>query len=188
MSLIDDAISIYESAARMVAGLLEARVDLLSSGLAVLNSQPSIHLAGGYKDVGTSLGVCLPADSRATIARSSLAEAAATAPSIEVLTSDLDWMTFEGWLAVANARTCFVEAELHADRPITADVFVRRLGGDGGFRDAKPIEWRLPLGGPALLEVPLEPAEEGERRKVVISLRNPPERMIMRRLALTSLP
>lgn len=186
MPLLDDAIATYEAAARMVARLVDSRTDLLASGLTAMSTQPSLHLSGGYRDLGGGLGICIPADSRATMSRPSPA-AGAIAPSAEVLTSELDWMTFEGWLSDQNARICFVEAEIEADRQITADVFHRRIGPDGALQDARPIEWNLPLSGPAVLEVPLEQSGTS-RHKIVIHLRRPPERMVLRRLALTALP
>lgn len=187
MPMIDDAMATYEAAARMVSRLLDCRTDLLSSGLAVLSNQPSVHLSGGYRDVGDALGICLPADSRATISRVSTADAPAAVPTAaEVLTSDLEWMTFEGWVAVADARVCFIEMDVQADRQITADVFERKIGADGKFEDSPPVEWSLPRSGPAVFEMPLDPSFEG-RRKIVLHLRRPPERMILHRLAVTAL-
>lgn len=188
MPLIDHAIATYEAAARMVSRLLNSRTDLLSSGLSALSLQPSLHLAGGYKDIGPSLGICLSAESRATLSRAAADPMGSATPSVEMLTSDIEWMTFEGWLSDPRARLCFVEAEIQANCPITADVFLRSIGPDGELlRDSTPIEWRLPLNGPAVLEVPLDHAGEG-RRKIIIHLRRPPERMILRRLAITALP
>lgn len=189
MSLMDNAIATYEAAARMVSRLLDSRTDLLADGLSSLSSRPSLHLGGGYKDIGASLGVCLPAESRATMSRLPLSDGPVGAsPAVEVLTADIEWMTFEGWLSDPRARVCFVEIGVDAERPITADVFLRCIGPDGEFlSDSAPVEWRLPLNGPAVLEVPLTCAGEG-RRKMVIHLRRPPERMILRRLAITTLP
>lgn len=185
MPLIDDAISTYEAAARMLSKLTDSRNDLLSSGLSALSSQPAMHLLGGYRDVGDSLGVCLPSDSRATLSR--VAAAQGCPPSVELLTSDLEWMTFEGWVRDPQARTCFVEADIEAGRQITADVFQRSIDAEGALRDSRPIEWNLRLSGPCVLEVPLD-TSVASRHKIVIHLRRPPERMVLRRLAFTALP
>ena len=185
MPLIDDAIATYEAAARMLSRVLDSRTDLLASGLAALGAQPAVHLFGGYKDVGEALGVCLPSDSRATMSRAEAAQG--SPPAIELLTGDLEWMTFEGWVRDPQARTCFVEADLKTGRQITADVFQRSIGPEGTLRDSRPIEWNLRLSGPCVLEVPLD-TSRAARHKIVIHLRRPPERMVLRRLAFTALP
>lgn len=187
MPLIEDAIAAYEATARMVSRLLDSRVDLLSSGVAAMSNQPSMHFSGGYKDVSGVLGVCLPAESRATMSRVAAESPASSVPAVEVLTVDIDWMTFEGWITIPDARTCFVEVDFQAHRRVTGDVFERSISSDGAVNDSTPVEWQLPLDGPAVLEVPLTASTQG-RRKIVIHLRHPPERMVLRRLAITALP
>ncbi|MFC3571272.1 hypothetical protein [Paracoccus simplex] len=180
-TLYEAAMRNFCAAADILEALQSTRLDLVGEARNGLIGRPRLALGGGYNDVTSFFGACLPVSGRAELL------AAENGSGVELRCSSADWLTLEGTLAgEVITDSCYVEMQLSADRPVIADVFLREFLDGGAVRDTGHRECHLSVGGVAVCKLALpELAEDVTARRVIIHLRHPAARLIIDRLAIT---
>lgn len=180
-TLYDAAMRNYRAAADILEALQSNRVDLIGEVRSGLIGRPRLALRGGYNDVTSSFGACLPASGRAEILGTE------SGLGVELRCSGADWLTLEGTLAEKGpAELCYVEMQVTSDRPLIADVFLREFVEDGSARDSGHRECHLNLGTVTICKLALpRMADDVTGRRVIVHLRHPAARVILDRLAVT---
>lgn len=176
----ESAVRNFQSAADLLIAIQGRRLVLTSEAARVLNSRPKAILNEGYSTLSPRFGICIPQSSRAEFAFAGDGE------GLDFRTSSLPWMTMEGLLDGKMAGTCYVDADVAFLVPTTADVFLREFTADGKSHDSQHTEWSLGTDQAAVCVMNIPKADNDvESRRVIIHLRQPPERFILRKLALT---
>ncbi len=180
-TLYEAAMRNFRAAADVLEALRSARVDLLGEARNGLTGRPRLALRGGYNDVTSAFGACLPASGRAEIL------GAEDGAAVELRCTGADWLTLEGTLSDdGTAELCYVEMEVGSDRPMVADVFLREFVMDGSVRDSGHREVHLAPGAATVCKLALhDVADDVTGRRVIIHLRQPAPRVILERLAVT---
>ncbi|SMO97827.1 hypothetical protein [Paracoccus laeviglucosivorans] len=180
-TIFDAAMRNFRAAADILEALQATRLDLVNEARTGLIGRPKLGLAGGYNNITASFGACLPTSARADVLM------AEDNGGIELRCSGADWMTLEGTLpADMPAEHCYMEMQVSSDRPVVVDVFVREFLEDGSVRDAGHRECQLVQNSVTVCNLRLpETTGDAVGRRVIVHLRQPAQRMIIDRLAVT---
>ncbi|MFD1911348.1 hypothetical protein ACFSGJ_03860 [Halodurantibacterium flavum] len=182
MTIYDTALRNFEAAAAILTSLQAGRINLAEEAVDALVGKPKLLLAEGYNDIGKSFGVCLPGGKKAEL----IPQEGETGLDLRA-GSSMTWMTLEGAIpAQSTATQCYLEIEAEGESSIVADVFVRELT-PGGAVDGPLNEWRIPSDGMTVFRLAMPESSEGTTnpRRIIVHLRQPPRRIILRRLAMT---
>ncbi|MFC7704795.1 hypothetical protein ACFQXB_11375 [Plastorhodobacter daqingensis] len=182
MTIYETAIRNFEAAADILTTLQASRVNMLSQALDSMIGRPKAVLSEGYNDIGLSFGLCLPAGKRGDLLKGSEEDT-----SVEIRTSGISWMTLEG-VVPANtvAGQVYLEIEAQGESTVVADVFIREIRA-GAAVDGPLHEWRISPDGVSVFKLALPESDEpgAVSRRVIVHLRQPPRRLVLRRFAMT---
>ena len=180
-TIYDSAVRSFEAAAAVLMSLQNQRTNLAAEAGRALDGRPKVLLSEGYNSLARDVGVCIPQDTRAEFAR------AEGDDGLEFRTSGLEWMTIEGQLPRdLAAATCYLDASVAFPMPAVADVFLREFKRDGSVVDSLHQEWTLGMDAASVCCLTLEEAgDDISARRIIIHLRQPPHRFVIRTLALT---
>lgn len=180
VTIYDQAVRNFQSAAGLLMSLQACRTVLSGDAAAVLDGRPKALLSEGYNSLSARFGICIPQDARAEYAAPDLGE------GLEFRTSGLTWMTLEGRVEAREACSCYLDADTVLPAPTIADVFLREFLSSGEIRDSQQCEWHLGTDSAALCQLDLPEAEdEVAHRRIIIHLRQPPLRFVLRGLSMT---
>ncbi|CAM3315481.1 hypothetical protein PANO111632_13860 [Paracoccus nototheniae] len=176
----DSAILNFQMAADLLIALQGRRLVLSGEAASVLHGRPKVLLGEGYTSLSPRFGICIPEDARAEYAPASAIE------GLEFRNSGLMWMTMEGLVTERGACTCYLDAETTFPSPTVADVFLREFTQAGEIRDTGQTEWLLGTDRAVVCRLAIPEADkEVAHRRVIIHLRQPPARFVIRKLAMT---
>ena len=180
-TLYDAALRNFRAAADVLEALQSTRLDLVAEARGGLVGRPRLTLGGGYNDVTTAFGICLPTGRRAELLT------AEQGAGVELRCAGADWLTLEGALANdSGADLCHLEMQVSSDRSLIADVFLREFIADGSVRDSGHRECQLHPGVVSICKLALPGiADDVTGRRVIIHLRQPVARQTLDRLAVT---
>ncbi|ODT61556.1 MULTISPECIES: hypothetical protein [Paracoccus] len=181
VTIYDSAVRSFEAAAAVLMSLQSCRTNLAAEAGRALDNRPKVILSAGYNSLTSSVGICMPEDARAEFSRSDDDD------GLEFRTSGLNWMTIEGLVpAEIDAATCYLDAAVSFPAPTVADVFLRDFLADGGIADSLHQEWALGADRAAVCSLRLPALRSGATaRRIIIHLRQPPLRFVIRSLSLT---
>lgn len=176
----ENAVRNFQSAAELLIALQGRRLVLSSEAASMLGALPKVILDEGYSALSPRFGICIPMESRADFSFATDGE------GLEFRTTGLPWMTMEGLLDGTMAGTCYLDAEVVFPVPTVADVFLREFTADGQCHDSQHCEWVLGADQAGVCGLTIPEADAAvESRRVIIHLRQPPMRFILRKLAMT---
>lgn len=176
----DSAVRNFQTAANLLIALQGRRLVLTSEAASVLGGRPKALLNEGYNDLTSRFGICIPQNTRAEYAPSADGE------GLEFRNSGALWMTMEGPISATDVCTCYLDANVTFPTPTCADVFLRDFTAAGTIRDSLQTEWMLGHDQTAVCQLSLPKADEDvAHRRIIIQLRQPPVRFVIRKLAMT---
>lgn len=176
----DSALRNFQTAADLLIALQGRRLVLSGEASSVLEGRPKVMLAAGYTSLSPRFGVCLPEDGRGEYAFDSAGD------GLEFRNSGLTWMTMEGLISTREACACYLDADTAFPTPTLADVFLREFMQSGEIKDSLKTEWLLGADRASVCQLKLPEADKDvAHRRVIIHLRQPPARFVIRKLAMT---
>lgn len=176
----DSALRNFQTAADLLIALQGRRLVLSGEASSVLEGRPKVLLTAGYTSLSPRFGICLPEDGRAQYAFESSGD------GLEFRNSGLTWMTMEGLISTREACACYLDADTAFSTPTMADVFLREFSESGKIEDSLQTEWLLGADHASVSQLKLPAAaKDVAHRRVIIHLRQPPARFVIRKLAMT---
>ncbi|CAM3316053.1 hypothetical protein PANO111632_13905 [Paracoccus nototheniae] len=180
VTIYDKAVRNFQSAAGLLMSLQACRTVLSGDAAALLEGRPKAPLYEGYNSLSPRFGICIPTDARAEYTLPESGE------GLEFRNSGLTWMTMEGLVETRGACSCYLDADAVFPAPTIADVFLREFVESGGIRDSLHREWQLGTDRAALCQLDLsEASDDVAHRRIIIHLRQPPLRFVLRSLSMT---
>ncbi|UPH72522.1 hypothetical protein LGT41_0006815 [Abyssibius alkaniclasticus] len=179
MNYLSNARNLFLSAAKNLDSLTSSRMDLLEGLSKHFTVGRRTKLKPGFSQLTEKLAVC-------TTQTADVLVGGGEAVPLSLEVEGCDWLTLESDIRILESKGMIVlEAEVHSDYALYADVFLRIFNNAGEPTDLASAFWPISADGLCvhLMEAP-ENAFAAKRARLIIHLRQPIGQIKVHQLAI----